>query len=124
MNQDRDARDAFETKLLDRYAGLDAFLTRYNPQGDFLFDTFGLAEAVFAPIVMRFWFLQYFEGFDLPSDGPFERVRRWRDACLAHPAAQQVSREEIVKSYYAYALGAGNGALLPGRTRSSIKLCL
>ena len=47
------------------------------------------------------------------------RVRRWRDACLAHPAAQQVSREEIVKLYYDYAWGAGNGALLPGRKRSS-----
>src|SRR5690606_36442527 len=35
------------------------------------------------------------------------------------PAAQQVSREEIVKSYYDYALGAGNGALLPGRRKSS-----
>ena len=35
------------------------------------------------------------------------------------PAAQQVSREEIVKLYYDYALGAGNGSLPPGRTRSS-----
>jgi glutathione S-transferase len=47
------------------------------------------------------------------------RVARWREACLSHPAAQQVSREEIVKLYYDYALGAGNGALLPGRSRSS-----
>lgn len=47
------------------------------------------------------------------------RVARWCEACLAHPAAQQVTREEIVKSYYDYALGVGNGALLPGRTRSS-----
>lgn len=68
---------------------------------------------------MRFWFHDYFEGFDLPRDGRFDRVLRWRDACLAHPAAQQVTREEIVKLYYDYALGAGNGALLPGRTLSS-----
>jgi glutathione S-transferase len=47
------------------------------------------------------------------------RLRRWRDACLAHPVAQQVSREEIVKLYYDYALGMGNGALAPGRGRSS-----
>ena len=39
-------------------------------------------------------------------------------AC-AGGAAQQVSREEIVKFYYDYAKGAGNGALLPGRRRSS-----
>jgi glutathione S-transferase len=67
---------------------------------------------------VRFWFLDYFEDFDLPEDG-FSRVRRWRDACLGHPAAQQVSREEVVKSYYDYALGAGNGALPPGRHVSS-----
>jgi glutathione S-transferase len=50
------------------------------------------------------------------------RVRRWRDACLAHPAAQQVTKEELVMVYYDYAKGAGNGALLPGRTRSSFVL--
>ena len=38
---------------------------------------------------------------------------------MAHPAAQQVSREEIVKLYYDYAIGVGNGALAPGRRRSS-----
>jgi glutathione S-transferase len=30
-----------------------------------------------------------------------------------------VTREEIVKVYYDYAKGAGNGALLPDRSRSS-----
>ena len=40
-------------------------------------------------------------------------------ACIAHPAARQVSQEEIVKLYYDYAKGAGNGALLPGRSASS-----
>ena len=43
----------------------------------------------------------------------------WRAACLAHPAAQQVSAEEVVKAYYDYARGSGNGALPEGRTRSS-----
>ena len=38
---------------------------------------------------------------------------------MTHPAAQQVSKEEIVKLYYDYALGAGNGALVEGRTVSS-----
>jgi hypothetical protein len=55
----------------------------------------------------------------LPDEPRFTRVRRWRDLCLAHPAAQQVTNEEIVKVYYDYARGAGNGALLPGRRRSS-----
>lgn len=119
MNQDQEARPAMLDRLLRSFAEIDAFLGEHNPYGVYLFDGFGLAEAVFTPIFMRFWFLDYFEGFELPEDGRFERVRRWREACLAHPAAQQVTREEIVKLYYDYALGAGNGALLPGRERSS-----
>ena len=104
--------------MLAQYRRLDDFLEWQNPGGTFLFDRFGLAEAVFTPMFMRFWFLDYYEGFDITDQG-LERVRRWRDACLAHPAAQQVGKEEIVKLYYDYALGAGNGALPPGRAVSS-----
>ena len=46
-------------------------------------------------------------------------MREWPDACLAHPAAQQVTKEQVVKLYYDYARGAGNGALLDGRSYSS-----
>jgi glutathione S-transferase len=119
MNQDRARRDQLERQMLDRYAELDAFLARHAPEGPFLFDRFGLAEAVYTPFFQRFWFLEYYEGFELPDEPRFARVRAWREACLAHPAAQQVSREEIVKLYYDYATNAGNGALPPGRTRSS-----
>ncbi|QDZ01188.1 glutathione S-transferase family protein [Nitratireductor mangrovi] len=118
MNQDRAARQTFLEKMTGHYRDLDSFLRKYSPEGPFLFDRFGLAETVFTPMFMRFWFLEYYEGFALPEDG-LERVRAWRDACLAEPAAAQVTREEIIKLYYDYAQGAGNGALLPGRTRSS-----
>lgn len=119
MNRDPQRRPSFVDEMLGHYARLDAFLRQHNPSGSFLFEGFGVAEAVFTPIFMRFWFLDYYEGFDLPAEPAYARVRRWRDACLAHPSAQQVTREEIVKLYYDYALGAGNGALLPGRARSS-----
>lgn len=119
MNQDHDARAKHEEKMLGLYADLSDFLEHHNPNGTFLFDAFGLAEAVFTPMFMRFWFLDYYEGFDLPDEAKYDRVRKWRDACLAHPATAQVSKEEIVKLYYDYALGAGNGALLPGRKLSS-----
>jgi len=119
MNQDEAERPAHRDKLLALYRDIDGFLVEHNPDGTWLFDDFGLAEAVFTPMFMRFWFLDYYEDFDLPDEPAYHRVRRWREACLAHPAAQQVSREEIVKLYYDYALGAGNGALLPGRSRSS-----
>jgi glutathione S-transferase len=115
MNQDRARRESLRARMDEQYAALDAFLVRYSPNGTFLFEDFGWAETVFTSMFMRFWFLEYYEDYE-PSGA---RVRRWRDACIAHPAAQQVTREEIVKSYYDYAKGAGNGALVDGRTRSS-----
>jgi len=119
LNQDPSARDTHRDKLLALYADLDGFLMEHNPDGTFLFEDFGLAETVFTPMFVRFAFLDYYEGFELPDEPRFARVRRWREACLANPAAGQVSREEVVKLYYDYARGAGNGALPPGRGRSS-----
>jgi glutathione S-transferase len=120
MNRVPTSRADFRTRMLEDYGKLDAFLRRHSPEGVFLFDDFGLAEVVFTPVFMRFWFLEYYEAFDLPETEEFARVRRWREACLAHPSAQQVTREQIVKLYYDYALGAGNGALPEGRAVSSI----
>jgi glutathione S-transferase len=119
MNQDPAKREGFCAEMLKQYAQLDEFLAEHSPKGPFLFETFGWAEAVFTPIFMRFWFLEYYEDFELPAEERYARVRAWREACLAHPAAQQVTRKRIVKLYYDYAKGAGNGVLLPGRQRSS-----
>jgi glutathione S-transferase len=117
MNQDRATRQALHDKHLAEWAKLDAFLSAHAPGRTFLFEQFAWAEAVYTSMFMRFWFAEYYEGFDLPDS--LSRVRRYRDACREHEAAQQVTREEIIKAYYDYAKGAGNGALLPGRTRSS-----
>lgn len=120
MNQDRAARQAKLDALLAVYAQIDEFLQRHGSATEpWLFDRFGWAEAVFTPLFARFAFLDYYEGFDLPAEPRFERVRRWRQACLAHPAAQQVSAEEVVKLYQDYALGFGNGAVPTGRQVSS-----
>ncbi len=105
MNQDAGRRQAFVDTMDAQYAKLDDFLNWQSPGGTFLFKAFGLAETVFTPMFMRFWFLDYYERYDIPQS--LKRVRRWRDACLEHPAAQQVSREEIVKVYYDYALARG-----------------
>ena len=105
--------------MLKQYQRLGDFLGEHSPSGTFLFEEFGWAEAVFTPIFMRFWFLEYYEDFRLPDEVRYDRVRRWIDACITHPAAQQVSREQVVKLYYDYSQGAGNGALLPGRSCSS-----
>lgn len=119
MNQDRDRRSEFNDKLLALYRDINGFLIDQNPDGPWLFDDFGLAEAVFTPMFKRFWFLDYYEGFQLPDGDAYDRVRAWRAACMAHPATDQVTEEEIVKLYYDYALGAGNGALVDGRAVSS-----
>ena len=119
MNQVPARREAMMDAMRKQYALLNAFLLQHAVTGPFLFDQFGWAEAVFTPFFMRFWFLEYFEDFQLPAEPAYARVRQWIDACLAHPCAQQVSKEQIVKLYYDYAKGAGNGALLPGRKLSS-----
>lgn len=117
MNRDQDRRDSLAAAMDAQYERLDEFLRWQAADGDFLFQDFSLAECVFTPFFARFWFLDYYEGYEIPAQ--LARVRRWRDACLAHPAAQQVSYEEIVKLYHDYALGKGNGALPEGRSRSS-----
>jgi hypothetical protein len=119
MNQKPERRDALRDGMLKQHARLNDFLKEHAPGGQYLFEQFGWAEAVFTPLFMRFWFLEYYEDFDLPNDDRYARVRAWRDACVAHPAAQQVTKEQIVKLYYDYAKDAGNGALLPGRRQSS-----
>ncbi len=119
MSQDPAARQTHLDKLLGVYADINSFLSKHSPHGPYLFENFGLAETVFTSLFMRFWFLSYYEDFELPAGEGFELVRRWQEACLAQPAAQQILREEIVKLYYDYAKGVGNGALLPGRSRSS-----
>lgn len=119
MNQDPSQRETHRDKLLALYRDMDDFLLEHNPDGTFLFEDFGLAEAVFTPVFKRFWFLDYYEEFDLPDATEYARVSKWKNACMAHPATQQVSEEEIIKLYYDYALGAGNGALVADRKVSS-----
>ena len=119
MNRARDKRQEFLDRMLAEYRALNDLLVNYAPGDTYVFDRFGWAECVFTPFFMRFWFLDYYEGFDLPRGKDYDRVRRWREACLEEPHAQQVSYEEIVKLYYDYAKGAGNGALIEGREKSS-----
>lgn len=119
MNQEVNRRAEHLEKILRLYRDLNDFLVEHNADGTFLFDEFGLAEAVFTPIFKRFWFLDYFENFELPDAAEYQRVKIWIEACNQHPATGQVTKEEVVKLYYDYALGAGNGALIPGRKISS-----
>lgn len=119
MNQDPARRAALTDALLAQYARLDDVLARHARPGPWFGGRFGWAECVFTPLFQRFWFLGWYEGFTLPAEGRFDRVRQWQDACTAHRAAQQVTPEQVIKLYADYAWGFGNGALPPGRQRSS-----
>jgi glutathione S-transferase len=57
MNQNPEQRDGFREGMLRQYARLNDFLAEHAPDGLFLFDEFGWAEAAFTSFFMRFWFL-------------------------------------------------------------------
>lgn len=120
MNQKRERRDTLVDEYLGIHREIDRFLRRYSVgEGPWLFDRLGWAEAVYAPMFQRFWFVEYYEDVDLPPTEDFDRVREWREACRAASETQQTSYEEIVKLYYDYARGEGNGGLPEGRRVSS-----
>ena len=117
LNRDLAKREELKAEVDAQYARLDDFLSYYSPEGTFLFEDFGWAEVAFTPMFKRLWFLDYYEAYEIP-DG-LKRVRRWRDACLAHPAAQHRTHEELIKLYYDYSQGGGNGRIPEGRRVSS-----
>lgn len=123
MNQDKDIRTKLIEKLLECFSELNKFLLNYAKGTVFLFERFGFSEAVFSPFFLRFKaFLKYFEDFDLPNTPEYSRVITWMNACLDDDVCAGVSEEEIVKAYYDYALGFGNGLIPAGRTKSSFSL--
>lgn len=119
-NRDRAKRDELKNAVDAQYAKLDKFLRDYGRGREFLFEQFGWAEVALAPIAKRLEFLNYYEGYEIPS--ALTRVRAWHAACLAHPAAHDRKVEEIVRLYYDYSRGAGGGTLPPGRKVSSMTL--
>lgn len=120
LNRDVTQREALRAEVDAQYQRLDEFLRHYSPEGEFLFEAFGWAETAFAPMFKRLWFLEYYEDYVIPRH--LVRLQRWRNACLAHPAAQRHGFEELMKLYYDYSQGGGNGRLPPGRSISSFTL--
>jgi glutathione S-transferase len=120
LNRDRSLRDQHVRDVDAQFQRLDAFLKHYSPSGTWLFEDFGWAEVAFTPMFKRLWFLEYYENYQIPE--ALLRVRRWREACIAHPAAQRHSFEELMKLYYDYSQGGGNGRIPEGRKISSFAL--
>ena len=120
LNRDADKRDECRAAVDEQYVRLNDFLEYYAPDSDFLFEQYGWAEVAFTPMFKRLWFLEYYEDYRIPDH--LQRVLRWREACLAHPAAQRRSFEELIKLYYDYCQGGGNGRIPEGRKVSSFTL--
>jgi len=120
LNRDAAKRDEMRQAVDAEYAKLDDFLSYYSPDGTYLFEDFGWAEVAYTPMFKRLWFLEYYEDYAIPAN--LKRVRKWRDACVAHPAAQHHSHEELIKLYYDYSQGGGNGRIPEGRAISSFTL--
>ncbi|MCW2393974.1 MULTISPECIES: glutathione S-transferase family protein [unclassified Sphingobium] len=119
LNRDADKREEMRAAVDAEFGKVDAFLRRYATGADFLFeDRFGWAEVAFTPMFKRLWFLEYYEDYAVPAQ--FDRALRWRAACVAHPAAQHRSHEELIKLYYDYSQGGGNGRIPEGRAVSSL----
>ena len=120
LNRDPAQREELRAAVDEQYAQLDDFLNYYAPDRDYLFGEFGWAEVAFTPMFKRLWFLEYYEDYAVPSQ--LRRVLRWREACVNHPAAARRSREELLKLYYDYSQGGGNGRIPEGRQISSFTL--
>ena len=120
LNRDRGLREQHLKEVDAQFQRLDAFLQYYSPSGTWLFEDFGWAEVAYTPMFKRLWFLEYYEQYVIPEN--LVRLHRWRDACLAHPAASHRSFEELMKLYYDYSQGGGNGRIPEGRSVSSFTL--
>jgi glutathione S-transferase len=119
-NRDPAARDTLRAAVDAQFERLNTFLLHYSADGTFLFDDFGWAETAFTPLFKRLCMLDYYENYEVPK--ALTRVRIWREACLAHPAAQERKVEEVLKLYYDYSQGFGGGSIPTGRTASSFTL--
>ena len=118
LNRDPAKRDEMKAAVDAEFGKIDTFLKRYATGKAFLFeDRFGWAEVAMTPMFKRLWFLEYYEDYAVPAH--YDRVLAWREACVSHPAAQYRSKEELLKLYYDYSQGGGNGRIPEGRAVSS-----
>ena len=109
---------------LETFRWLESFLATPPSGTPFVNGAFGIPEVVIAPFLLRYEVVNYYQDFALPEDGEFERVIRWRDAMLALPTVRKTAETvpDLIKLYEDYTIGAYNGAVPPGRERSSLDL--
>jgi glutathione S-transferase len=108
---------------LETWRWLDEFLAATG-SGDFVDEAFGMAEIAIAPFFLRYEVVAYYQAFKLPQDDTYGRVAKWRDTVLEAPGVRETaeSATDLIKLYEDYAHGYFNGAVPPGRPRSSLDL--
>ncbi len=123
MNQQQAEAVPAMNACLDDWRWLNDFLMEHNPQGDFAFGSdLGMADLSYLPFFSRYAAVNYYRHFQLPDTKAFERVRRWRESCLAHPLAKALMMPEdhIIKLYYSHSQGWGAGRLPPKGQENSL----
>ena len=108
---------------LATFRRLDAFLAD-EAQGEWVDDGFGMVETQLAPFLLRYEVVAYYQDFEVPAEAGLERFVAWRDRILAEPVVRRTAEPvpDLIKMYEDYTLGSYNGAVPPGRERSSLDL--
>jgi len=125
LNQEREQDQVLTDKVLETWRSLDVFLVRNNPHGVWAFDEFGMADLTYAPFFQRACVNGYYRWFEVPDRPEYQRVRRWRDACLAHPLVRATGMPEdhYIKLYWDHARGYRRG-IIPAGVQSAYDMTI
>jgi glutathione S-transferase len=107
MNQDRSQDTALKESVLETLRYLNARLMTWNPQGTFVWESFGMADIAFAPFFRRYCLNEHYRGFSIPNTPEYERVLRWRSGLLKNELvlATSMTDAEYIAAYADYARG-------------------
>ena len=111
---------------LATFRWIDGFLADSDGAGEFVNDAFGVPEVSIAPFLLRYEVVAYYQDFALPECDSLARVAGWRDRVLSVPAVRETAEPvpDLIKLYEDYTVGAYNGAIPPGKARSSLDLAV
>jgi glutathione S-transferase len=107
MNQDRSQDQAMREAVLETLRYLNERLMKWNPQGTWVWESFGMADIAFAPFFRRYCLNEHYRGLRIPNTPEYQRVLRWKDALLKNVLVQSTSLtdQEYIEAYAGYASG-------------------
>ena len=116
----QEERDNRIAKAGETFEWLDTWLEQAYEMG-YPDHDIGIAEIVVAPFLLRYEVVSYYQDFDVSSFSSLSQFNAWRARLLAHPIVTETaeSLEDLIKMYEDYTIGYYNGAVPPGKERSS-----